>query len=624
MQGTLRLRPTAPIVNASSHALRLCMGWFRGGNAMASQVVGEIVERSVVAHGMRIDWDVPIPMSDGSVLRADIFRPDDAGAYPVLMTLGPYAKGLAFKEGFTAMWDRLVTAYPDAVAGTSNSYQVWETVDPEKWVPDGYICIRVDSRGAGRSEGLLDLLGPQETRDYYDAIEWAGTRPWSNGRVGLLGISYYAANQWLVAALQPPHLTAICPWEGFTDFYREFNRHGGILNRFGQAWQDRQIFTVQHGVGERGARNPNNCELVAGPPTLTDEALAANRVETIAEAKARALLDEFSRDRTPDLSRIEVPVLSAGNWAHHLHTRGNFEGYARVSSPQKWLEVHGHEHYAEFYTDYGVGLQKRFFGHFLKDEPTGWDEQPPVLLNVRRVDGTFEQRAEQEWPLARTRWTRFHLDAATGILAASAPVTDSVVTFDAAGPGVDFWTEPLGAELEITGPAAARIRLASTAFDADVFVTLRVQDPAGREVTLVSAIDPHGLLGIGWLRASHRELDPERSLPYQPYHPHTRALPLTPGEAVDLDVEIWPTSIVVPAGYRLGVTVSGRDFELPGEGPWPVAYGVEQRGNGVFVHDDADDRPAGRFAGTTTLHTGPSSRTSLLLPVIPRCDDTRP
>ncbi|MEN0139181.1 MAG: CocE/NonD family hydrolase [Rhodococcus sp. (in: high G+C Gram-positive bacteria)] len=576
-----------------------------------------ITARSETVNGMRIDWDAPIPMSDGAVLRADVFRPDGEGVYPVLMTLGPYGKGLAFQEGFAAMWQRLASAYPDAVAGTTNAYQVWETVDPEKWVPDGYICIRVDSRGAGRSAGRLDMLSEQEARDYYEVIEWAGTQDWSNGRVGLLGISYYAANQWLVAALRPPHLTAICPWEGFTDFYRDFNRHGGILSRFGQAWQDRQIFTVQHGVGERGPRNPNTGELVAGPPTLSMDELAANRVETITEARNRHVLGEFSLARTPDLSRIEVPVLSAANWAHHLHTRGNFDGYTHVASPQKWLEVHGHEHYAEFYTDYGVGLQKRFFGHFLKGEDTGWEDQPPVRLNVRHVDGTFEGRDEQEWPLARTRWTRFHLDAAAGSLSTTDPAGEHSVDFPALGPGADFWTAPLTEPLEITGPASARVRLTSSTTDADLFVTLRVQDPDGNEVSLVSAIDEHGVLAVGWLRASHRELDHERSLPHQPWHPHTRTLPLTPGQAVDLDVEIWPTSLVVPPGYRLGVTLSGSDFQMPGDGPWPVAYGIEQRGNGVFVHDDPHDRPAGIFDGVTTVHTGPASGTSILLPVIP-------
>ncbi|MFJ6095745.1 CocE/NonD family hydrolase [Williamsia muralis] len=579
--------------------------------------MGEITSRSETAHGLRVDWDVPVPMRDGAVLRADVFRPVDDGAYPVVMTAGPYGKGLAFSDGYAPMWQRLVTEFPDAVAGTSNSFQVWEAVDPEKWIPDGYVCVRVDSRGAGRSSGLLDMWSPQETEDYYDAIEWAGTQPWSSGRVGLLGISYYAANQWQVAALNPPHLAAICPWEGFTDIYRDLFRHGGIVNSMGKVWQEHQIFTVQHGVGDEGRRNPNNGELVAGPPTLSADELACARVETITEGTARHLLDDFSRDRTPDLSRIRVPVLSAANWSHHLHTRGNFDAFGKVASPQKWLEAHGGAHFGEFYTDYGVGLQKRFFGHFLKGEDTGWDTQPPVHLNIRHVDGSTVGRDESEWPLARTNWTRFHLDVTDQTLTTEPPKQDGTVEFDALGPGVDFWTAPLSEPVEITGPASAHIRLASTTNDADVFSTLRVQDAEGNEVSLASAMDERGVISVGWLRASHRELDEEASLPHQPWHTHQRLMPLAPGDPVDLDIAILPTCIVIPAGYRFGITLSGRDFQMPGDGPWPVLYGIEQRGNGVIVHEDPEDRPAEIFDGTTTIFTGPTAQTSLLLPIIP-------
>ncbi|MGW6281366.1 hypothetical protein [Kribbella sp. NPDC055071] len=113
-------------------------------------------------------------------------------------------------------------------------------------------------------------------------------------------------------------------------------------------------------------------------------------------------MDKYYRDRSADLTWITVPALSATNWGHHLHTRGGFEGYNAIPADQKWLEVHGQQHWVEFYTDYGLRLQKRFFGHFLKDEDTGWHDQPPVFLNLRRVDGTFAQRAEIEWPLTRT------------------------------------------------------------------------------------------------------------------------------------------------------------------------------------------------------------------------------
>jgi hypothetical protein len=574
--------------------------------------------KSEVRDGMRIDWDVPIRMEDGAVLRADVFRPVEDGFYPVIMNHGPYAKGLAFQNGFPGMWKPLSTKYPDAVAGTSNKYQNWETVDPEKWVPDGYVCVRVDSRGAGRSPGRLDIFSPQETRDYYECIEWAGTQPWSNGKVGLLGISYYAANQWQVAALRPPHLAAICPWEGASDYYREFTHHAGILNTFVSVWYPVQVSAVQYGGGGRSERNPNTGELIAGPDVLPDEELAANRSDSAAELLNHFLDDEYYRERSAELEKITVPVLSATNWAHHLHTRGGFEGYARVSSDLKWLEVHGLEHFTEFYTDYGVALQKRFFGHFLKGEDTGWDRQPPVHLNVRHVDGSFELRPEQEWPLARTRWTKLYLDAQGRTLAEELPAGSASVDFEALGDGLTFTTEPFTEEIEITGPAAARLFASSTTTDADLFLTLRVLDPDGRDVTFVSALDPAGVVAMGWLRASHRATDPERSLPYRPWHPHDRTEPLTPGETVPLDIEIWPTSVVIPAGYRLAVTVQGRDFEFPGDGPWPATYGVQMKGHGMFVHTDPDDRPADVYGGTTTLVAAPDWQSYLLLPFIPR------
>ena len=566
---------------------------------------------------MRAEWDVGIRMDDGLVVRADVFRPDDDGRYPVIMTYGPYAKWLAFSDGFARRWANLEQEHPDALAGSSGLHMNWETVDPEKWVPDGYVVIRVDSRGAGRSPGYLDIFSPREPRDYYQCIEWAALQPWSTGKVGLLGVSYYAINQWQVAALQPPHLAAICPWEGGSDFYRDFTRHGGILNVFVRQWYQPQVAGVQHGVGERGPLHRATGGLAAGPETMTEEELRGNRADTPSAVLQHTLIDSYYLDRSPELEKITVPVLSAANWAHHLHTRGNFEGYARASSKQKWLEVHGLQHWVEFYTDYGVGLQKRFFGHFLKGEDTGWADQPPVLLQVRRVDGSFEQRAESEWPLARTRWTKLYLDVGSGRLALQPDTVQRSASFRALGDGLTFWTAPLDHALEITGPAVAHLRVASSTTDADLFLTLRVLDPSGHDVTFVSGQDPRGCAGFGWLRASHRKTDPARSLAYRPWHTHDELLPLAPGVPVALDIEIWPTSVVIPAGYQLGVVVGGRDFEFRGDGPWPTAFGVSMRGNGIFVHSEAADRPVDVFDGETTLLSGGANPSYLLLPVIP-------
>ncbi|MGH2383010.1 MAG: CocE/NonD family hydrolase, partial [Candidatus Limnocylindria bacterium] len=299
---------------------------------------------------MRIEWDVPIEMADGNVLRADVFRPEGEGPVPVILSHGPYGKWLHFEDGSPFPWSRLSEEHPTALARTSNRYQSWEVADPEAWVPDGFACVRVDSRGAGRSPGRLDPLSPQEVRDLYTCIEWAGMQPWSNGRVGLSGISYYSMNQWQVAAQRPPHLAAMCAWEGASDLYRDMYYHGGVRSTFAQIWYEGRIQPRQHGLGARGHRSRFTGDWVSGPETLPPEVLEAERVDLWTETGEHPMNDDYWRARVPELERIEVPLLSAGNWGGMgLHLRGNVEGFARSGSRQKWLELHGRQHWTEYY-----------------------------------------------------------------------------------------------------------------------------------------------------------------------------------------------------------------------------------------------------------------------------------
>ena len=395
--------------------------------------------KSEIRDGMQIDWDAAIEMDDGLVLRADVFRPVGDGKYPVIMTYGPYAKGQAFQDGYKGNWNRLIKAAPNVLEGSSNKYQNWELVDPEKWVPDGYAIVRVDSRGAGRSPGYLDVWSPRETQDFYQCIEWAGVQPWSNGKVGINGISYYAMNQWDVGALKPPHLAALCIWEGSSDYYRELCRHGGILSNFFKSWFGRQVLRVQHGVGDRGHMSQVTGEPAAGPETLSEEELAKNRADCPGEIKQRRFDDDFYASRTAKFEDIEAPMLSAGNWGGvGLHSRGNFEGWLAAGSKQKWLEVHGDTHFTHFYSTYGEALQKRFFGHFLKGENTGWDKQPKVSLNIRHPDEKFVLRAENEWPLKRTQWTKYYLQPDGLALGTTAPQGDKKLSYETTGDGLTF------------------------------------------------------------------------------------------------------------------------------------------------------------------------------------------
>ncbi len=576
------------------------------------------LERSEVRDGMRIEWNVPIPIDDGLVLRADVFRPIAEGKCPVILSYGPYAKGLAFQDGYPNQWQRMTAQHPDVAAGSTNNYQNWEVVDPEKWVPDGYACVRVDSRGCGCSPGDIDHFGPRETRDLYHCIEWAAAQPWCSGNVGLNGISYYAINQWHVASLEPPHLAAMCVWEGAADWYRDMTRHGGILCTFWANWYDMQVKTVQYGLGARGARSRVTGEPACGPETLPEEELAKRRGDLGNEIVAHPLDDDYYKARSPVWSRVKVPILTAGNWGGHgLHLRGNVEGFVRAASRQKWLELHGLEHWTHFYTDYGRLLQKRFFDHFLKGQDDDWLTQPRVQLQVRRLDG-FVRRFEDEWPIARTRWTKLYLSPIDLSLRGTPPSATGSVVYEALGEGVTFLSPPLDQETEITGPSAAKLYVSSATTDADLFVVLRVFAPDGKEVVFQGAIDPHTPVGQGWLRASHRKLDPGLSTPYRPYHTHDEPWSLTAGKTVECEIEIWPTCVVVPPGYRIGLTVRGRDYEYPGPSGGRISsFKNELRGCGPFLHDDPRDRPADIFGGKVALHFGPGQAAYLLLPVIP-------
>lgn len=578
-----------------------------------------IAPKSEVRDGMRIHWDLPIEMRDGSVLRADVFMPDSEGKYPVLISHGPYGKGLAFERGFRSAWLRLTERFPEAIANSTNKYQSWELVDPEKWVSNGYVCVRVDSRGSGRSDGYLEVWSPQEVEDFYDCIEWAGTQAWSNGKVGTTGVSYYAMMGWLVAPLRPPHLAAVCAWEGSCDYYRELARHGGILSDFLENWYARQVQSVQFGVGKQGPVSDVTGDFVAGPPTLSDEEREARRANVGAAALQHQLLDDYYRERLPALESIEVPILSAANWGGHgLHTRGNFEGFLRAGSDDKWLEVHGDTHFTHFYTDYGVDLQRRFFEYFLKGDNNDWRTQPKVQLNIRLPDETFVVRGEKEWPLARTDWTPYYLSPNDFSLVDRPLDVTASLGYDPLGEGLTFVTEPMETEVEITGPVAAKLWVSSATSDTDLFLILRVFDPSGDEVVFVGANDPRAPVAQGWLRASHRKLDTEKSLPYRPYHIHDEALPLVPNEPVEVDVEIWPTCVVVPPAYRVALTIQGSDYEYDGRdaalpyAPYPM------RGVGPFTHTNPVDRPRQVFGGITTIHFGNGMTPHVLLPIIPQ------
>ncbi|MHB6911206.1 CocE/NonD family hydrolase [Streptomyces sp. DB-54] len=566
-------------------------------------------QNQALAATMRIDWDVPIEMDDGVVLRADVFRPAAPGRYPVILSHGVYGKGLPI-ERFRHQLNHLADALPENVQVADvadafspdatddiapDDYRVWETVDPAAWVPDGYVCVRVDARGAGSSPGRLDPLSPRETRDYAACIEWAGTQHWSNGRVGLCGKSYYAMTQWLVAALRPPHLAAMCVWHGESDFYRDAARHGGIMYEFWEKfWYPSLVLPMQHGRGPQAGLNPHSGRPIAGEETADEAVLAAARADIVGDIRRHPFDDDYYRDRAARLESIEVPVLASADWSDHdLHLRGTIRGFQEVSSTGKWLEVHAG---GQFDDPAAVDLQRRFFDHHLKDRDNGWQHRPRVELAVRRPDGTTTAHHADRWPLPDTQWRSYHLDLDQALLDVDAPIAPARASYQAGGPGIALHTAPMLHDTTLAGPMAATLWLSSSTIDADLFLVVDAIGPDGRRVELRDHRGGLTPVTVGWLRASHRAIDPARSTPWQPYHTHQFAQPLVPGEIYRVDVELRPTAIELPAGHRLRLIV---------------------RGHGA-AHNDSADRPVETFDNTVTLHSGPDTPARLLVPDVPK------
>ena len=431
----------------------------------------------------------------------------------------------------------------------------------------------------------------------------------------------------LTRKLRPPHLAAMIPWEGACDLYREFSRHGGVFsNFFLEKWYSKQVLPIQHG-NPSASKDPWLNASASGadpdkPSSILDQKqLESNRGDIVRSILERPLIDEFYKERTPDLSRVTVPFLSAANWGGFgLHPRGNFEAFTRAASKHKWLECHPGRHEEWFYLEPGVELQKRFLDCFLKGVDNGWMEEPPVLLRLRRAfEATkFETRKELAWPLPSTKWTEIYLSADKNetTLSWNAPGAASSVSFDALGTPVTFLSAPLESEIEITGPLAAKLFASTSATDMDLAVTLQAFSPEGEEVDFQGAVDPHQPLAQGWLRASHRKLDKERSLPYRPWHNHDEILPVEPNEVYELDVEIWPTNIILPAGFRLALHIGGKDFEREQTEDENEAW--VSRGSGPWLHNHPEDRPESIFGGRTTIYTGGETGSRVLVPIIPR------
>jgi putative CocE/NonD family hydrolase len=550
---------------------------------------------------MVIEKDVAIPLRDGAILYADVFRPEGGSErFPAIMNLGPYQK------------DKLWIP-PDDLAEKANPYLAWETANPMWWCPRGYACVRVDARGSGKSPGRSDPSSYQEGVDFYDAIEWMAKRDWCNGKIGTLGISYHANSQWRVANLQPPSLKAIIPWEGRADLYRDQTFHGGIFAMgFLHTWIATNM--AHHLMGKPRNYNPD-----------------AFNNNMLWEWASHNLDSDFWRIRSAQWDKITVPMYSVGNWTGvGLHLRGNTEGFMLAASKHKKLRIHTGTHFHPFHSEEGRLDQLRFFDHWLKGNDTGIMDEPPVKLQIRTGGGLkdYKFRFENEWPIARTKWTKMYLKlnatqqspggepegdlvpapvpaanqatylASPPTHAGTASAAPSVNAGSIGRTGISFQTAPLTEDTEVTGPMVLVVWVSSSTEDMDIFATIRNIDANGNDVWEAGQQGFDEVpVAKGWLRASHRKLDAKRSLPYRPYHTHDERLWLNPDEIVECHLEIWPSCMVFKKGHRIRLDVQPKD-------------GV---GASVYRHYPADYN----IGAKNTIHAGGNRESYLLLPVIP-------
>ena len=516
--------------------------------------------------GILIQKDVAIAMRDGVHLYANVYRPKGMTDLPAIICDAPFGKHPHIDmqttfAGSGVPFDKL------------SDETIFEVFDPLKWGQDGYALVIVDGRGNWSSEGEALFFSPEEARDGYDVVEWAGTQPWSNGKVGWGAVSYYAMSAWEVAALRPPHLAAIMPWEGASDVYRECYFHGGIPTLpFNHNWQ----------------------RLVSFSLTQVEDMEAAMR--------NHPLLDDYWRSKVADWSRIEVPTYAVTGWPNDLHLRGTIEAWRQISSSHKYLDIHGGKEWAEFYSDWAYARQKAFFDHFLKgihNEVPGW---PKVRLAQRRGGSDWTFREEREFPLSRTQYRSLFLEASSASLTPGQPQSSHSVSYVSTDrDGAAVFDYRFDTRTEITGYSKLRLWVAATGTnDADLFVGLAKLDRGGQFVKFTfSQMFDDGPIVLGWLRVSQRELDPAWSRPERPVLSHARHQWLTSDDPVPVDIEIWPTNVVFEPGESLRVIVKGTQLtHHPGSG-FEIQYGPLNN------------------AGAHIIYTGGEYDSHLLVPVVP-------
>jgi predicted acyl esterase len=506
--------------------------------------------------------DVAVTLRDGTVIYTDIFRPVGGTNLPAIIAWSPYGK----EGGLTLLDD-----FPFRAGVPKNAVselQKWEGPDPAYWCSHGYAVVNPDARGAFSSNGDIHFWGAQEGRDGHDVVEWAAAQEWSNGKVGLSGNSWLAIVQWFIAAERPPHLAAIAPWEGLVDAYRNDLGRGGIPD---------------FGFCER----------------ITLRMRGKNRVEDVpAMIQKYPLMNDYWEDKAAKLEKIDVPAYVVASWTNMIHTHGTLEGFRRISSKDKWLRVHNTQEWPDYYTLENVEDLRRFFDRYLKGIENDWEKTSRVRLSVLDPGGVDEvNRPENDFPLACTHYQMLYLDASKERLSPDLVPHESSAHYKVDdGKGQALFTIRFNQDTELTGYMKLRLWVqANSADDMDLFAFVQKLDTNGNFVPAL-VLGARNFGATGRLRVSHRQLDPARSTPAEPYLTHRVEELLSSGQVVPVEIAIWPTGMLWHAGEQLCLIIAG--YNLAPE-PFP---GIEP--------------PKLRNKGEHIIHTGGKYDSHLLVPVI--------
>lgn len=465
--------------------------------------------------------DVPVKMRDGVTIYVDIYKPAAEGKYPLLISWSFYGK-----RPFEGQSEWQIMGVPPQTVSNMSKF---ESPDPGYWCRRGYAVANVDPRGIGHSEGDFIQFGTQDGQDGYDFIEWAATQDWSNGKCGLSGNSCVAMTQWRIASQQPPHLACFAPWEGTSDMYRESLREGGIPA------------TTFVGMVNKEA---------VGPNYIDNTALNAERYQ-FANCP-------YWEDKEPLWDKITQPVYITACW-NHFHLRGSINGFRKVKSKKKWLRAHRNFEWPDAYSNENLHDLELFFARYLKLERNGWELTPKVRIEVQDVgEHLFQKnRAEENFPLKRTKYEKLYLDAADMSMKKAPISKENMAAYESADGLINF-DYKFEEDTELTGYLKLRLYVAAESYnDLDIFVNVQKLDTKGNWAPITIFGEPHP--GVwGKLRASRRKLDEKLSTDYNPIQAHTVDEKLEPGQIVPVDVEIHPTSWFWHKGQSIRVQISGR------------------------------------------------------------------